>query len=253
MIRFCMVENPVVFDERPELAMGIHFAVPGARSRQARPQDTFIVFNGTIGVRVADLSEATEPLPMSVFAPNESDSAEEWEGGDRLKEKIIHQSVREGRWKVDLVDLHPSDDVELLIRVLDLPEWSRRRFIKRGEIHGSPPFRGRSRAGQVFVRFSRYILDRRITANGGLLPGTFATSKLDAQVVNTALTAVGHYALPSVAPPIYRFEIVPPPLTDLYYGTVSPAFGQSGGGTEIEFFRGVPDGAVSDPLMIPYL
>ncbi len=248
-MRICKVENPITFDERPELAMGIHFAVPRVRTGEGRTEEAFIVFNATIGVRVVDILQATEPLPVNLFSQREA------EPNAPFPEEVVRQSDRGGRWvfERDHVDLRPCDDIELLIQVLHLPEWSRQRFVRRGEIHGSPPFQGQSRSGQAFVRFSSFLLDRRITTNGGLLPGTFATSKLDAQMVPTALTVVGHYALPSIAPPIYRFEIVPPALTDLYYGTVSPSFGQSGGGTEIEFFRGIPDGAVSGPLMIPYL
>jgi hypothetical protein len=83
-----------------------------------------------------------------------------------------------------------------------------------------------------------------------LVPGTFATSSHDAAHVSTALTVVGRYALPSIQAPRFQFDIIPPPLTDLYYGTVSPAFGQSGGGTEIEFWRGAADGSVSGPSML---
>lgn len=244
MVRISRVEDVAAFDERPELAMGFHFAVPRGRVHQIQPQDAFIVFNGTIGVRIGDLLDANEPLPANALRQDYV-AGEETEGfplGD----------VQEWRG-FETVDLYPCDDVDLLARALYLPEWSRQRFMRRGEVHGSPPFRGQTRAGQAFVRFSCFALDRRITRHGGLLPGSFATSKLDGETVHTALTAVGHYALPSIAPPVYRFEIVPPPLTDLYYGTVSPAFGQSGGGTEIEFFRGVPDGAVSGPLMMPYM
>jgi hypothetical protein len=236
MPKIFWVENPARFDESAELAMGLHFAVERDKSERANLQDgdAYLVFNGFIGVRVRDVLYSNSPIR---FYPD------------------LGVSKQEDHWILseERLDLQPNENVEFLIRILRLPEWSQERFRQHGRVHGSPPFFGRTSAAAQFVRFSAFSNDRRITPSLGLLPGTYATSKLDADMIPTALTVVGHYALPTILPPVYRFQIVPPPLTEYYYGTVSPAFGQSGGGTEIEFFRGVQDGAVSGPLMIPYL
>ena len=253
------VMYPQAFDERPEFAMGIHFGMSSNSGRQLEKEDAFVIFNGTFAVRVEDIYRATQPIPTAFYDEMESFVDEDIEvelGQGGFADDVSYEEPdQKARWTIaeQRLDLVPCENVEFISDILLLPEWTRQRLRRHGRLHGSPPFRGESRAGQQFVRFSRFYADRRITSRGGLLPGTFATSKLDAQIVLTALTAVGHYALPSIAPPIYRFEIVPPPLTYLYYGTVSPAFGQSGGGTEIEFYRGVSDGAVSGPLMLPYL
>src|SRR6201987_631871 len=53
---------------------------------------------------------------------------------------------------------------------------------------------------QKFKRFSAYANDRRVTANGGLVPGTYATTEEDAKHVKTGRDAVKRYALPNPAP-----------------------------------------------------
>lgn len=63
---------------------------------------------------------------------------------------------------------------------------------------------------EVFNRFTAYANDRRITANRGLRPGTYATTEADARTVHTGRQAVARYALPNPEPAIYRFTIKPP-------------------------------------------
>jgi hypothetical protein len=90
-----------------------------------------------------------------------------------------------------------------------------------------------------------------VLANGGLLAGTYVTSERDANHATTGFAVVGRYALPNPLPAIHRFEIaIAAPLPCLA-GTVSPAFGQAGGGVEIELTIGAPPGSVTNRLTIP--
>jgi hypothetical protein len=50
---------------------------------------------------------------------------------------------------------------------------------------------------QVFKRFTAFENDRRITADHGLLPGTYATTKADANNGKTGLEAVARYTSPN--------------------------------------------------------
>lgn len=226
-IVFFRVSSPEAFDRTPEFAMGFHF---GMRRRShgayVEQTDQFLVLNGTLALSVELLERANMPSAAGQLPPSMFEAT---------------------------VAIEPCEDVPLFLAVAGLPETIRRRMQNQGHVHGPPPFVGQSRNSDRFVRFSAFVNDRRVGQNGDLLPGTFATSLRDADMVPTALTAVGHYALPSILPPTYRFDIVPPPLTGYHFGTVAPAFGQSGGGTEIEFFTGVGPGSVSGPSMIPYL
>lgn len=107
-------------------------------------------------------------------------------------------------------------------------------------------------AGEAFKRFSAFANDRRVTAKMGLLAGTFATTKEDAEAnVKTGADAVIRYALPSSAPASNVFTIAPPFDTDLKRGTTQPANNQVGGGVEVIFINGSPDGTVTGPAKIP--
>jgi hypothetical protein len=107
-------------------------------------------------------------------------------------------------------------------------------------------------AGEVFKRFSPYPNDRRVTARMGLVAGTFGTTREDADVhVKTGMDAVARYALPSDKPASNVFTIRPDADTDLQRGTVAPANNQPGGGVEVIFVNGSPDGTVTGPATIP--
>ena len=104
---------------------------------------------------------------------------------------------------------------------------------------------------EVFMRFTAYINDRRIIADKGLLPGTYATTEADSKNVRTGAEAVVRYALPDPKPAKYRFRI--DPLKDTVYrdGIVQPANGHKGGGVEVIFDNGTDNNTISGPAVLP--
>ena len=100
---------------------------------------------------------------------------------------------------------------------------------------------------EEFKRFSAFANDRRLTANRGLLPGTYATTAAEAAHVATGSQAVARYALPNPTPAIHRFTIQPPAGTSLQRGIAQPAYGQPGGGVEVIFTAGSPDHTLTLP------
>ena len=107
------------------------------------------------------------------------------------------------------------------------------------------------REEEKFKRFSAYANDRRVTASGALVPGTYATTEQDAKHVKTGRDAVKRYALPNPAPAVHVFTIEPPLRTRLQRGVAQPAYGQPGGGVEVIFVNGSPDRTVTGPAQIP--
>jgi hypothetical protein len=106
--------------------------------------------------------------------------------------------------------------------------------------------------GEVFKRFSAYANDLRVTEKKGLTPGTFATTREDAKAfVKTGTDAVKRYALENKKPASNVFTINPPQDTALKRGIVAPAYGEPGGGVEVIFVNGSPDGTVKGPKKIP--
>ena len=106
--------------------------------------------------------------------------------------------------------------------------------------------------GEIFKRFSAYTDDKRVTPGKGLTAGTFATTKQDADTnIRTGTDAVARYALPNSKPASNVFTITPARDTELKRGTAQPAYNQPGGGEEVIFVNGLPDGTVTGPVVIP--
>lgn len=106
-------------------------------------------------------------------------------------------------------------------------------------------------ANEIFKRFTAFENDRRITAHGGLLPGTYATTEADAKKVKTGLEAVARYALPNPKPAVYVFTVKPLKDTPIQRGIVEPEFKQPGGGVEVLFCDGTVAKTVTDRCTIP--
>ena len=81
---------------------------------------------------------------------------------------------------------------------------------------------------------------------------TFASPKLDASFINSGLGAVARYALPSLLPACWRYQLTPASGTTVYYGACVPQFGQSGGGVEVMFPTVFPNhGPIPKPTVLP--
>lgn len=99
---------------------------------------------------------------------------------------------------------------------------------------------------EVFIRFSAFLDDKRITKDKGLVPGTYATTFEDAEYcLDNRINPVARYALPSTKAVKYAFRVEPPAKTELKRGTVQPANDQPGGGDEVVFVKGSPANTVT--------
>lgn len=105
----------------------------------------------------------------------------------------------------------------------------------------------KTKDGDAFYRFSAFANDRRVTAENGLLPGTYATTKEDGDKVKTGRDAVERYALPNDDPASYRFTIKPLKDTTVQKGIVQPANNHQGGGVEVIFTTGTTKNTVTQP------
>jgi hypothetical protein len=70
--------------------------------------------------------------------------------------------------------------------------------------------------------------------------------------VTSGFGAVGRFALPSLSPACWRWELRPPPAIMFRCGASVPPYRQSGGGVEAEFPAGfVNVGAIASPVILP--
>lgn len=91
-------------------------------------------------------------------------------------------------------------------------------------------------ASRTFCRFSAFQPDRRVDpVTGDVAAGTYAAPQSESPFVPTGFVAVGRFALPNNVPASYRYTLRAPAGTRVSFGTVTPAFGQSGGGVEAFF------------------
>jgi hypothetical protein len=101
------------------------------------------------------------------------------------------------------------------------------------------------KANRVFYRYSAFNPDRRVDPTTGyFLAGTYAAPASEVPFVPTGFVAVGRFALPNTLPASYRYEIEAPAGTVVDFGTVAPAFGQTGGGVEAYFGNSVTNAKV---------
>jgi hypothetical protein len=84
----------------------------------------------------------------------------------------------------------------------------------------------------TFYRYISSPTDLRFVA-GNLLPGTYLTTTLEHLEATSGFAAVGRFALPLPIPASNVIQYMLPPTTILDVGTVSPLFGQAGGGVEV--------------------
>lgn len=117
------------------------------------------------------------------------------------------------------------------------------------QTHGS--YASASRPSEIFVRYSAFNPDFRISRNGSVRQGTYVTTVTDMPHVPSGLAAVGRYALPNPAPALYIYTMSPPSVVGLQCGTATPKFGQAGGGVEVLFTAALPAGTARGPNVIP--
>jgi len=86
---------------------------------------------------------------------------------------------------------------------------------------------------EKFYRYTSSTKDGRYT-NGTLERETYLTTVSDQEFVNTGFGVVGRYSLPLPVPSSNEHIYTIPKGTSLKVGTVSPKYGQSGGGVEVQ-------------------
>ena len=114
--------------------------------------------------------------------------------------------------------------------------------------HGS--YLSKSRPGEDFVRYSAFWNDSRINPDGSVQPGTYVTTATDAVQVPSGLAAVARYALPNATAAVFQFTLRPPRGTAIRCGTVTPDFGEAGGGVEVLLTEGAPSNSALRPSVI---
>jgi hypothetical protein len=122
-------------------------------------------------------------------------------------------------------------------------------------VHGHLPFTGHTTQGTVFFRAEPFPRSRAIDPKGGRVSagqGLYGFPPSECPFIPTGFAAVGRYALPNVAPSIFRWELRPPANILYSAGASVPLFGQAGGGVEICIEADFDNvGHIANPVVLP--
>jgi hypothetical protein len=230
------VEKPELFDSTPELGMGFHFGV--VQSPASGGHEGVIVLNAELALTPSDILDS--------YQLKRWQDTQEKEFFPGVVITMIMSPEPAPKRKIG-----PSEDIALFKSTFGRFVANVDRYYMCPMLHASPLFPLLTKTSEKFVRFSAFINDRRVRHDGSLLPGSYVTSERDAEFVPSGFAVVGRYALPNPISANNRFDIVVASGTSGLVGTVLSAFGQAGGGVEIELTNGAPPGSVRGPTTIP--
>lgn len=126
-------------------------------------------------------------------------------------------------------------------------------------VYGHLPFNATTLPETIIYRWEFYPTSRRINrttnpANPTIAQDTYAAPASEVPFAPTGLGAVARFALPSLLPACYRYELQPVASTPIECGAAVPLYGQSGGGVEVKFTKLTTNRcAIADPVILPAL
>lgn len=245
MALFRLPENQVrQFREHAEAAMGLHIVTAPQLEFPA-----FIVGGVVLQTLLDDGCEQTSEVIRQPWIRRDSqmsqaDRAERftsWLRGLPVAEKFTFATIQ-------------RDDFVLAFRLLPRgylpPPPAPPKYV-----YGQLPLSGVTELNDVFYRCEPWPTSRRIDqANQTVDAGTFAWPASELPLVPTGFAAVARYALPSLLPACFRWELQPQPGAQMDCGASVPLFGQSGGGVEVRFRNQTTNrGPIANPVVLPVL
>jgi hypothetical protein len=122
-------------------------------------------------------------------------------------------------------------------------------------VYGHLQFYGDTEPDDVFYRYEYYPASLRVfptVAGGWIKDGTYAAPSSEAQFVATGFGAVARFALPTLWPARWRWELQPVPNSRIKMGASVPLYGQSGGGVEVMFEHKTDNrGPIANQFLLP--
>jgi len=191
-----------------------------------------------------------------------SSSCEDEERSDRFE-----------HWINDLpsaTDPEPLDSSSRVDDPSDFAKWQKvRAFAMRlmipvgpfgpvpvfGPPYGHLPFQSRTEPNDVFYRYEPFPKSRRIDPKTkAISAGTFAVPASETPFLTTGFSIVARCALPSLLPATFCWAIQPKGGDQFMCGAGVPAYGQSGGGVEVNFHKGATNRCdFAHPIALPPL
>ena len=234
-MRLFRVTNPDIFDGTREEAMDVHFAA--AANSDGGP--LYVVVGGRVAIDVSDGVPIDSYLDRSWLKSDIPFETRESLFGEWLRElpplrlepkssdqfirrvMIWHEANREG----------PPVFAYIVGPFLPLPPPP----LPPSSIYGHLPFGAMTANDSVIYRWEAFPTSRRIDRTAMTIArDTYAAPSSEIPFAPTGFGAVARFALPSLLPACFRWELQPVP-TLIECGASVPLHGQSGGGVEVRF------------------
>ncbi len=233
-------EDIAIFAGLPEVDMDIQIGKIGGRYVLIVSGRIVVEYNDELTGSLATYNEVIGHR-LSESDKDRTHRIEHWWSSLPIAPKVGPTSVGEAQIALGFIHLGPHSPLPSL-------PWH------PPHVYGHLPFRGICSGSDVFYRFERYPTSNRIDVKTGnvFLGGTYGAPPSELAFVVTGLGAVARYALPSLFPACWRYELQPPAGTPMKYGASVPLYGQSGGGVEVFFpnpFKNVKP--IAAPVVLP--
>lgn len=233
-------EDIAIFAALPEVDMDIQIGKIDVRYVLIVSGRIVVEYNDELTGSLAAYDDVTSPR----LRESDRDRArrlEHWWSSLPMATKVDPTSVEEAQIALGFIHLGPHSP-------LPSPPWH------PPHVYGHLPFSGICSGSDVFYRFEHYPTSKRIDLKTGnvFLGGTYGAPPSELAFVVTGLGAVARYALPSLFPACWQYELQPPAGTRIKYGASVPLYGQSGGGVEVFFpnpFKNVKP--IAPPVVLP--
>jgi hypothetical protein len=258
------IVDPTVFDGAPEHGMDFHLALTEGRT-EARTE-AFVVLGGRVAISLLQPQGAWTPhlldqawLRPALATEQREATFNEWLSG--LPEAPPLSPIQDGAHLGPLIlrlaepgPTRESRDVLAFIVAqagpLGVPP------SRRGPVYGHLPFLTKTDHSTVMYRWESLPMSRRIkrtAARSFVGADTYAAPSSETPFAVTGFATVARFALPSLFPACFRWELQPVPSL-IECGASVPLNGQSGGGVEVRFPSTTNNrGPIADPVFLPVM
>src|SRR6266478_3517765 len=240
-----------LFAKAPEVQMDVQIGVtPGAEYFLVVGSQVAVKFDTKLRQQLRDLRE------RSWMAPDVAHDA-------RVKDfRRWHSDLPEGP------DLEPATEVEDGRKVEDPHAVLGLIFHgpvgplplpppRPAYVYGHLQFYGDTEPDDIFYRYEYFPTSKRIFQNStppSIAKDTYAAPASEAQFAPSGFGAVARFALPTLTPARWRWELQPVPKSRIKMGASVPLYGQAGGGVEVMFEHDTDNrGPIANQVVLPIL
>jgi hypothetical protein len=239
--------DPDEFAEAPEIAMDFHLG-------RSNENEFYLVVGCRVGILLTESTFADPQvgylserwLSPGLSAKEREAAFDEWLSGLPTAPPLTTATPAQA-WQSYWGAMSPVTPIGTLPPPLPRP----------ASIYGHLPFSATTYPETVIYRWEAYPTSRRIDIKANpptIAQDTYAAPASEVPFALTGFAAVARFALPSLKPACFRYELQPVAGTPIECGAAVPLYGQSGGGVEVKFTIKTDNRCpIANPVILPEL